>query len=118
MGSQEVSWKEAVLIYTNPKVIVMAFLGFSAGLPFLLVFSTLSAWLAEGNISRTTIGFFAWIGITYSVKVLWAPIVDSIPIPGLTRLFGQRRSWMLLGQLGIGSSDSNPHSTPLQPTGL
>lgn len=81
----------------------MAFLGFSAGLPFLLVFSTLSAWLADGNVSRTTIGFFAWIGITYSVKVLWAPIVDSIPILGLTRMFGQRRSWMLLGQLGIGS---------------
>ena len=79
----------------------MTFLGFSGGLPFLLVFSTLTAWLTEGNVSRSTIGFFAWIGITYSTKVLWAPVVDSIPIPFLTRLLGQRRSWMLIGQVGI-----------------
>jgi len=70
-------------------------------LPFLLVFSTLTAWLTEGNVSRSTIGFFAWIGITYSTKVLWAPVVDSIPIPILTKKLGQRRSWMLIGQMGI-----------------
>ncbi|MBT3623005.1 MAG: AmpG family muropeptide MFS transporter [Gammaproteobacteria bacterium] len=79
----------------------MTFLGFSGGLPFLLVFSTLTAWLTEGNVSRSTIGFFAWIGITYSTKVLWAPVVDSIPIPILTKKLGQRRSWMLIGQMGI-----------------
>lgn len=79
----------------------MTFLGFSGGLPFLLVFSTLTAWLTEGNVSRSTIGFFAWIGITYSTKVLWAPVVDSIPIPFLTKILGQRRSWMLIGQMGI-----------------
>ncbi len=79
----------------------MLFLGFSAGLPFLLVFSTLSAWLRDLGVSRTAIGFFAWIGITYSVKVLWAPIVDRVPIPFLTRALGKRRSWMLLGQIGI-----------------
>jgi PAT family beta-lactamase induction signal transducer AmpG len=59
------SWKQAVSIYTRPRVIAMTFLGFSAGLPFLLVFSTLSAWLREIDIARTTIGFFSWVGITY-----------------------------------------------------
>ena len=98
---QDLTWRETLLIYTNPRVIAMTFLGFSGGLPFLLVFSTLTAWLTEGNVSRSTIGFFAWIGITYSTKVLWAPVVDSIPIPFLTKILGQRRSWMLTGQLGI-----------------
>lgn len=98
---QDLTWRETLLIYTNPRVIAMTFLGFSGGLPFLLVFSTLTAWLTEGNVSRSTIGFFAWIGITYSTKVLWAPVVDSIPIPFLTKILGQRRSWMLIGQMGI-----------------
>jgi PAT family beta-lactamase induction signal transducer AmpG len=100
--NKALTWREAALVYTRPKVIAMSFLGFSAGLPFLLVFSTLTAWLTEGNVSRSTIGFFAWIGITYSFKVLWAPIVDSLPVMGLTRWLGQRRSWMIVGQLGIG----------------
>lgn len=79
----------------------MAFLGFSAGLPFLLVFSTLTAWLRDADVSRTAIGFFAWIGITYSIKVLWAPIIDRLRIPGLTSVMGRRRGWMLAGQAGI-----------------
>lgn len=97
----ERSWSEAIKVYADRRVIALAFLGFSAGLPFLLVFSTLTAWLTEGNVSRSAIGFFAWVGITYSIKVLWAPIVDSIPIAFLTRALGQRRSWILLGQMGI-----------------
>jgi PAT family beta-lactamase induction signal transducer AmpG len=100
---QDLTWRETLLIYTNPRVIAMTFLGFSGGLPFLLVFSTLTAWLTEGNVSRSTIGFFAWIGITYSTKVLWAPVVDSIRVPFLTNILGQRRSWMLIGQIGIAS---------------
>jgi len=60
----------------------------------------MSAWLTENGVSRTTIGFFSWVGITYSVKVFWAPVVDRIRLPGLGRL-GQRRSWMLVAQLGI-----------------
>ncbi|MCP4290018.1 MAG: AmpG family muropeptide MFS transporter [Gammaproteobacteria bacterium] len=79
----------------------MIFLGFSAGLPFLLVFSTLSAWLTEAGLSRTLIGYFSWIGITYSIKVFWAPVIDRLPLPLLTRLLGKRRSWMLLAQVGI-----------------
>ena len=95
------SWREALRVYLQPRVLVMLFLGFSAGLPFLLVFSTLSAWLTEAGLSRSAIGFFSWIGITYSIKVIWAPIVDRLPIPGLTRRLGKRRSWMLVAQLGI-----------------
>lgn len=95
------SWREALAVYLRPKVIGMLFLGFSAGLPFLLVFSTLSAWLADADVSRTTIGFFSWVGIMYSVKVLWAPIVDKVPLPVLGKMLGQRRSWLLLAQSGI-----------------
>jgi len=95
------TWREALLIYTRPRVIGMIFLGFSAGLPFLLVFSTLSAWLRDEGTSRTIIGFFSWVGVTYSIKVFWAPIIDRLPIPILTHWLGKRRSWMLVAQFGI-----------------
>ncbi|PPK77883.1 PAT family beta-lactamase induction signal transducer AmpG [Methylobacter tundripaludum] len=92
----------------------MIFLGFSAGLPFLLVFSTLSAWLRDEGVERSVIGFFSWIGVTYSIKVFWAPVVDRLSLPFLTKFLGKRRSWMLLAQLGVvvglvgmGSSDSH-----------
>lgn len=88
-------------IYGNPRVLGMLFLGFSAGLPFLLVFSTLSAWLAQCGISRTTIGYFSWIGLTYSLKFFWSPVVDRLRLPLLTHWLGRRRSWMLLAQIGI-----------------
>ena len=95
------SWREAFAVYMQPRVIGMVFLGFSAGLPFLLVFTTLSAWLTEAGVSRTTIGFFSWVGITYSIKVFWAPIIDQLPLPVLTRKLGKRRAWMLIAQLLI-----------------
>ena len=79
----------------------MVFLGFSAGLPFLLVFSTLSAWFADVGVDKKTIGFFSWVGITYSIKVLWAPVIDHAPIPWLTAVLGKRRSWMLVAQFMI-----------------
>ncbi|MCB1856678.1 MAG: MFS transporter [Gammaproteobacteria bacterium] len=79
----------------------MIFLGFSAGLPFLLVFSTLSAWLRDEGVSRTLIGYFSWVGVTYSIKVFWAPVIDRLPLPLLTRRLGRRRSWMLAAQVGI-----------------
>jgi PAT family beta-lactamase induction signal transducer AmpG len=94
-------WLQAWKIYAQPRVRTMLFLGFSAGLPFLLVFSTLSAWLTQAGVSRTTIGYFSWVGITYSVKFFWAPVVDRMPLPFLTRILGRRRSWMLLAQSGI-----------------
>ena len=101
IGAAKKTWREALKVYLNPRVLAMLFLGFSAGLPFLLIFSTLSVWLREVDISRTEIGFFSWIGITFSIKVFWAPIIDRTPLPLLTRLLGKRRSWMLLAQLGI-----------------
>jgi len=96
------SWWQAAMIYRNPRVLAMLLLGFSAGLPFMLVFSTLSAWLRQAGIDRATIGMLAWVGLVYSVKFLWAPIVDRMPLPILTRLLGRRRSWMLLAQTGVG----------------
>ncbi len=105
-------WREAVASYRDPAVAAMLFLGFSAGLPFLLVFSTLSAWLAQLQVSKATIGLFAWVGLTYSIKVFWAPVVDRLRLPLLGRM-GRRRGWMLLAQLGIvagllGISTTNP----------
>ncbi|MCK4840552.1 MAG: AmpG family muropeptide MFS transporter [Methylococcales bacterium] len=95
------TWRQAFSIYAQPRILGMIFLGFSAGLPFLLVFSTLSAWLRDEGVARTIIGFFSWVGLTYSIKVFWAPVVDRLPLPVLTRLMGKRRSWMLLAQIGI-----------------
>ncbi len=97
------SWRAALAIYAQPRVLGMIFLGFSAGLPFLLVFSTLSAWLRDEGIARSVIGFFSWVGVTYSIKVFWAPVIDRLPLPVLTRMLGKRRSWMLLAQIGIGA---------------
>jgi PAT family beta-lactamase induction signal transducer AmpG len=95
------SWLDAITIYLQPRVLAMVFLGFSAGLPFLLVFSTLTYWLSDMQVDKSTIGFFTWIGITYSIKVFWAPVIDRLRLAGLTRVLGQRRAWMLLAQLTI-----------------
>jgi PAT family beta-lactamase induction signal transducer AmpG len=95
------SWRDALLIYTRKPVLVISLLGFSAGLSFPLVFSTLTAWLRDVGVERTAIGFFAWVGLTYSIKVFWAPVVDRLRLPLLGRRLGQRRSWILLGQSGI-----------------
>ena len=79
----------------------MLALGFSAGLPLLLVLGTLSFRLREAGIDRATIGFLSWVGLAYGFKWVWAPLVDRVPIPLLTRWLGRRRSWLLLAQLGI-----------------
>lgn len=95
------TWLSAFSIYAQPRVRSMVFLGFSAGLPFLLVFSTLSAWLRDEGVERSVIGFFSWVGVTYSIKVFWAPVIDRVALPLLTRLLGKRRSWMLFAQFGV-----------------
>lgn len=79
----------------------MLFLGFSAGLPLLLVFGTLSVWLRREGIDRTTIGYISWVAILYGFKFAWAPLVDRLRLPLLTGWLGQRRSWMLLAQIGV-----------------
>jgi PAT family beta-lactamase induction signal transducer AmpG len=88
-------------VYREPSVLAMLFLGFSSGLPFLLVFSTLTVWLRQAGIERSTIGMFAWVGFAYSFEFVWSPVVDRARLPLLHRLLGRRRSWMLLAQLGI-----------------
>jgi PAT family beta-lactamase induction signal transducer AmpG len=100
-SQSEHSWSEAFAVYLKRPVLVMLFLGFSAGLPFLLVFATLITWLRDIKLDIAIVGYFSWIGITYSIKVFWAPVVDNLKIPALTNLLGQRRSWMLLAQMGI-----------------
>ncbi len=100
-GAPRKDWRTALAAYRQPRVIAMIFLGFSAGLPFLLVFSTLSAWLRDVGLALSTIGFFSWIGVIYSIKVLWAPVVDRVPLFILSRRLGKRRSWMLSAQVLI-----------------
>jgi PAT family beta-lactamase induction signal transducer AmpG len=95
------SWRDALRVYRHSRVLSMLFLGFSAGLPFYLVFSTLSAWLRQVGVERSTIGMLSWVGILYSIKFLWAPIVDRMPPPLVHRILGRRRGWMLLAQIGI-----------------
>ena len=97
----KVTWLEALSVYKDRKVLAMLFLGFSAGLPLLLVFGTLSYWLRKEGIDRTTIGYISWVALLYGLKFVWAPLVDRLPIPLATKLLGQRRSWMLLAQLGV-----------------
>ncbi len=94
-------WFAALKVYAHPRVVGMLFLGFSAGLPLLLVLGTLSFWLSEAGIARATIGHLSWVGLAYGFKFLWSPLVDRLPLPVLTRAFGRRRAWLLLSQLCI-----------------
>ena len=91
-------------IYAEPRVARMVLLGFSAGLPLLLVLGTLSFWLREAGVDRTTIGFLSWVGLAYAFKWMWAPLVDQLPIPLLTRAMGRRRSWLIASQLVIAAA--------------
>src|SRR5512146_2964093 len=91
-------WREVLRVYGEPAALRMLLLGFSAGLPLLLVLGTLSFWLREAGISRATIGYLSWIGLAYGFKWVWAPLVDRLPLPLLTKRLGRRRSWLLLAQ--------------------
>jgi PAT family beta-lactamase induction signal transducer AmpG len=95
------SWRQAASVYAHPRVIGMGFLGFSAGLPLLLVGGTFTAWLQDLGVQLATIGFLSWVGMAHSIKVFWAPVVDRLKLPVLTRVFGRRRAWMLLAQSAI-----------------
>jgi PAT family beta-lactamase induction signal transducer AmpG len=79
----------------------MLFLGFSAGLPLLLIFSTLSIWLSEAGVERSAVTYFSWAALGYSFKFVWAPLVDKLPLPLLEQGLGKRRSWLLLSQLMV-----------------
>jgi len=98
-SSSRKTWREALALYVQPASIRMLLLGFSAGLPLLLVLGTLSFRLREAGIDRSTIGYLSWVGLAYGFKWVWAPLVDRMPLPLLTRWLGRRRSWLLLSQL-------------------
>jgi PAT family beta-lactamase induction signal transducer AmpG len=87
--------------FADVRVALMLALGFSAGLPYLLVFGTLSAWLAELKVPLPEIGLLSYVALAYTLKFLWAPIVDAVDVPVLARLLGRRRAWMVVSQLGI-----------------
>ncbi|MFN7861780.1 MAG: AmpG family muropeptide MFS transporter [Curvibacter sp.] len=95
------SWGASLRVYGEPATLRMVALGFAAGLPLLLVLGTLSFRLREAGVSRATIGELSWVGLAYAFKWAWAPLVDRVTLPGLTRWLGRRRSWLLLSQLAI-----------------
>jgi MFS transporter, PAT family, beta-lactamase induction signal transducer AmpG len=97
----KLTWLQSMRVYLEPASLRMLALGFSAGLPLLLVLGTLSFWLREAGINRSTIGYLSWVGLAYAFKWCWAPLVDRLPIPLLTRTLGRRRSWLLLSQLMV-----------------
>jgi PAT family beta-lactamase induction signal transducer AmpG len=98
-SSRARGWLQDLRVYAEPPVARMLLLGFAAGLPLLLVLGTLSYRLREAGIDRTTIGFLSWVGLAYAFKWVWAPLVDRLPLPLLTRALGRRRSWLLAAQL-------------------
>jgi len=87
--------------YLRARSLVMLLLGFSAGLPFYMIYQNLSLWLAEAGVEKGEIGLFAWTGFAFSFKFLWAPVVDRAPVPFLEKLVGRRRAWMAAAQIGI-----------------
>ena len=87
--------------YLQEKVLVIFFLGFSAGLPLPLVYATLTAWLYDAGMPTSTISMFAYLMLAYSFKFVWSPLVDAVSLPLLTRWLGRRRAWLLLSQIGL-----------------
>lgn len=109
----QATWRDTFHSIWDRRVLSMLFLGFAAGLPILLIFSSLSLWLLEAGAERKAVTFFSWAALGYSFKFVWAPLVDRMPIPGLTRWLGRRRAYMLLAQVGViaaivGMSSTNP----------
>lgn len=95
------SWRDTLRSLWDRRVLSMLFLGFAAGLPILLIFSSLSLWLVEAGVERKAVTFFSWAALGYSFKFIWAPLVDRMPLPLLTRWLGRRRAYLLLAQLGV-----------------
>ena len=114
--SMSQSWLTALRVYTKPQALRMFFLGFSSGLPLLLVLGTLSFWLREAGIELSTIGMVTWVGLAYGFKWAWAPLVDRVRLPLLGVALGRRRSWLLFSQcvvmgslIGMGFTDPQAH---------
>src|SRR5882724_7976798 len=97
--STKISWADTLAVYLRPRVLIVMFLGFSSGLPLALSGSTLQVWATEGGVNLRTIGIFAIIGTPYTIKFLWAPFVDALDVPVLSRVLGRRRGWLVFAQL-------------------
>lgn len=95
------SWQEAARVYFDRRIVIIFFLGFSSGLPLLLVFSTMSVWLKVEGVSLTAIGLFSLVRTPYTFKFLWAPLIDRAPLPVLGRVLGRRRGWALVTQAAL-----------------
>src|SRR6201987_5398138 len=93
------SWRDGFAVYLQRRVLIVLLLGFSSGLPLALSGSTLLVWMKESGVNLGTIGLFALIGTPYTVKFLWAPIIDGLDVPVLSPRFGRRRGWLLLSQV-------------------
>src|ERR1700754_845734 len=93
------SWRAAMSVYLQPRVLIVLFLGFSSGLPLALSGSTLLVWMRESGVDLGTIGLFALVGTPYTLKFLWAPLVDALHVPLLTQWLGRRRGWLVFAQL-------------------
>jgi MFS transporter, PAT family, beta-lactamase induction signal transducer AmpG len=98
-ATRSASWGETLAVYLQPRVLIVLFLGFSCGLPLALSGSTLLVWMRESGVDLGTIGLFALVGTPYTIKFLWAPFIDALNVPILTRLLGRRRGWLVLSQL-------------------
>src|SRR6201991_315606 len=98
-ASPSPSWRESLAVYLQPRVLIVLMLGFSSGLPLALSGSTLQIWMREAGVDLGTIGLFALIGTPYTLKFLWAPLVDALHVPLFTRTFGRRRGWLVFSQL-------------------
>src|SRR5437588_5459939 len=90
---------DTLAIYLQPRVLIVLFLGFSAGLPLALSGSTLLVWMREAGVDLGTIGLFALVGTPYTIKFLWAPVVDALDVPMFATIFGRRRGWLIFSQL-------------------
>jgi len=93
------SWRDSLAVYTQKRVLIVLLLGFSSGLPLALSGSTLLVWMRESGVDLGTIGLFALVGTPYTLKFLWAPLVDALHVPLFTHAFGRRRGWLLFSQL-------------------
>src|SRR3954471_20472953 len=93
------SWREGLAVYLQRRVLIVLLLGFSSGLPLALSGSTLLVWMSESGVDLGTIGLFALVGTPYTLKFLWAPLVDALHVPFFTRAFGRRRGWLVFSQL-------------------
>src|SRR3989440_3210852 len=93
------SWRDSLAVYLQRRVLIVLLLGFSSGLPLALSGSTLLVWMREAGVDLGIIGLFALVGTPYTIKWVWAPVIDAVDAPVLARIFGRRRGWLLFSQI-------------------